>query len=259
MRKQIIAGNWKMYQTPSQGKALLEELCPLMQDISSQETVVVVCPPATGLAAAQEVLSSRQSQMKLGAQNLHHQPEGAYTGEIAANMLTDLGVQYVICGHSERRQYFGETDSLISQKAAAAIQNGLIPIICVGESQAQKEAGQTLEWIEQQIKGSLAFWDGKQPLVIAYEPIWAIGTGLTATAAEAEKVSAFIRQTIGRLWGEPAAETTAILYGGSVKPANIKELMAQPNIDGALVGGASLKADSFAQIAHFNCETKEKS
>ena len=251
MRKQIIAGNWKMYQTPSQGKALLEELCPLVQDVQPEDTIVVVCPPATDLAAAAQVLQAQQSKIALGAQNLHHQPEGAYTGEIAANMLTDLGVQYVICGHSERRQYFGETDSIISLKAEAALKHGLIPIICVGESQQLKESGKTLEWIEQQIKGSLSCWDGKQQLVVAYEPIWAIGTGLTASTTEAETVIAFIRQTIADHWGAEAAESVPILYGGSVKPENIKELMAQPNIDGALVGGASLKATSFAQIVHF--------
>ncbi len=250
MRKPFIAGNWKMYHTPQEGIDFLKEFCPLVAATAGIQTDVVICPPATHLLAMRQELQAQNSRVCLGAQNMHWLPEGAYTGEISAAMLKSIGIAYVIIGHSERRQYFGETDEMVSNKGQAAVENNIVPIICVGEDQQQREAGQTLDWIKKQILGSLAFWDGQAELVVAYEPIWAIGTGLTATGSDAEEVIAFIRKTIATQWGS-AAENVRILYGGSVKPASIKELMQQPNIDGALVGGASLQADSFAAIAGY--------
>jgi triosephosphate isomerase len=247
MRKTLIAGNWKMYHTPSSGACMLKELLPL---IESTETEVLVCPPATDLSAAAEVL--KPSPVFLGGQNLHWAAEGAYTGEISAAMLKDIGCSHVIIGHSERRQYNHETDADVSQKGQAAVAAGLIPIVCVGETEAQRQKGETLAVIKAQLEASLAFWSGTEKIVLAYEPVWAIGTGLTATADDAEAVIAEIRATVAELKGAAAAETVQILYGGSVKPGNIAELMAKPNIDGALVGGASLKAVDFAAIINYD-------
>ena len=246
MRKPLIAGNWKMYHTPSSGAAMLHELAPLVQ---GAEADVVICAPATHLAAAAD--ATRGTNIRIGGENMHWESEGAYTGEISAAMLCDLGVEFVILGHSERRQYFGETDEMVSKKAAAAVSAGLIPIICVGETKEEREAGQALAVIERQIAASLSFWDGSQEIVIAYEPVWAIGTGLTATDADAQEVIAHIRTLLAKDHGKQAADATRILYGGSVKPATIAGLMAQPDIDGALVGGASLKAESFSQIVMY--------
>lgn len=245
MRKPLIAGNWKMYHTPSSGVAMLKELIPLVKTAAAD---VVICTPATHLAAVINTVNG--SNIKIGAQNMHWEKEGAFTGEISAAMLTDLNVTYVILGHSERRQYFGETDEIVNQKAQAAVESGLIPIICVGETKEQREAGEALAVIKKQIDKSIAFWNGQQEIVIAYEPVWAIGTGLTATAEDAEEVIAYIRRLLAEKHLEKA-QTTRILYGGSVKPESIKGLMAKSNIDGALVGGASLKADSFSKIVNF--------
>lgn len=245
MRKPLIAGNWKMYHTPKSGVEMLNQLKPLVKGAGAD---VAVCVPATHLADA--VRAVAESEIEIGAENMHWAEEGAYTGEISAKMLTDLNVKYVILGHSERREYFAETDATVSKKGAAAVAAGLIPIICVGESKEQRENGIALEVIEKQITQSLAFWNGKTEIVIAYEPVWAIGTGLTATADDAEEVIARIRALLKAKYGEIADEIR-ILYGGSVKPASIKGLMEQENIDGALVGGASLKADSFAQIINY--------
>ena len=245
MRKPFIAGNWKMYHTPKSGVAMLNELKTLVKAAAAD---VVICAPATHLQSAVDVTAD--SNIEIGAENMHWEAEGAYTGEISAQMLTDLGVKYVILGHSERREYFAETDEMVSKKGKAAVEAGLVPIVCVGESKEQREEGIALQVIEKQIAESLAFWNGEAEIVIAYEPIWAIGTGLTATNEDAEEVIAHIRSLLKAKYGAVADETR-ILYGGSVKPATIKGLMEQPNIDGALVGGASLKADSFGQIVNF--------
>jgi triosephosphate isomerase len=245
MRKPLIAGNWKMYHTPSSGEAMLKELAPLVKDAAAD---VVICAPATHLAAA--VSAAADSGIRIGAENMHWEQEGAFTGEISAPMLLDLKVEYVILGHSERREYFGETDETVSRKGETAVKAGLIPIVCVGETKEQREAGEALALIEKQIAGSLAFWNGEAEIVIAYEPVWAIGTGLTATAEDAEEVIAHIRSLLAIKYGS-RAEEIRILYGGSVKPATIADLMAKPNIDGALVGGASLKAQSFGQIVNY--------
>ncbi len=215
---------------------------------TGQEVEVAVCPPFVYLRDVADVLAG--TPVGLGGQNMHFEPSGAYTGEISPAMLTDVGCRYVILGHSERREYFHETDALVNQKVRAALQAGLTPIVCVGERLEQRESGQTAEVVEQQVRGSLAGLSSEEggKLVIAYEPVWAIGTGRTATPEQAEEVHAQIRQWLASLFGPGVAETIRIQYGGSVKPDNARDLLAQPNIDGALVGGASLKVDSFAAI-----------
>lgn len=221
----------------------------LLDNLQPTENVnVAVCPPSAYLHDVGA--SIRDSHVALGGQNMHHAESGAYTGEVSGAMLRDLGCKYVILGHSERRQLFGETDSSVNQKILAAFECDLTPIVCVGETLEQREADQTAAVIAEQVKGSLAGLSAEQgvELVIAYEPVWAIGTGKTATPEQAEEVHAQIRGLLGELFGSEAADSITIQYGGSVKPDNAKELMSQPNIDGALVGGASLKADSFAAI-----------
>lgn len=248
MADTIIAGNWKMYKTPEEAIDLVMELVPLIRKTSVR---VVLCPPSIDLLLVASALEACEADIALGAQNMHWLKEGAYTGEISAPMLKESEIDYVLCGHSERREYFQETDEIVNKKVLAAIENGLVPIFCVGESQKTREAGNALTWIQKQVVAGLAGWDGKARIVVAYEPIWAIGTGLTATADDAEEVNAFIRRTIAENWGEEAALNTSVLYGGSVKPGNIKELMACENIDGALVGGASLNAVDFAAIVNY--------
>src|SRR3990172_1126885 len=249
MRTPLIAGNWKMYQTTAQAVALVERLRALLGD--PVESEVVVCPPFTALAVVAEALKG--SWIGLGAQNMHWEDEGAYTGEIAPVMLADFGCRYVILGHSERRQYFGESDHQINLKVRAALEHRLTPILCVGETLVEREDGRTLQVVDSQLRGGL---DDVPPqagtgIAVAYEPVWAIGTGRTATPEQAETVHAFIRTHLAERWGEYAATAVRILYGGSVKPDNIDALMAEPEIDGALVGGASLKADAFARIVRF--------
>lgn len=248
-RKPLIAGNWKMYQTTAQAVALVKHLQALLTDTGEVE--VVVCPPFTALPAVAEALQS--SRIGLGAQNMHWEREGAYTGEVSPAMLTDLGCRYVILGHSERRQHCGETDLHVNRKLRAALQHHLTPILCVGETLAEREAGRTLQVVEGHLRGGLS---GVPPqagegIAVAYEPVWAIGTGHTATPEQAATVHAFIRKRLAELWGEGAAMAIRILYGGSVKPDHIDALMAKPEIDGVLVGGASLKADAFARIVRF--------
>lgn len=249
MRKPIIAGNWKMYKTPPEACRLVEELKPLISNLPEVE--VVVCPPFTSLAAVYDLLQG--TNVRLGAQNLHYARDGAYTGEVSGIMLAAAGCRYVIIGHSERRQYFGETDTMINQKVKAALAAGLIPIACVGETLAEREAGQTETVTVRQVEGALQGLSADEAagLVLAYEPVWAIGTGKTATAAEAQRVIGLIREQVAALFGKEAAVKIRIQYGGSVKPENIKEIMAEPDIDGALVGGASLTAASFASICRF--------
>lgn len=249
MRTPIIAGNWKMYKTVGEAVDLVKGLLEGLGTTSGRE--VVVCPPFTALYAVRPLLVG--TSLGLGAQDLHHEPQGAFTGAIAAGMLSDVGCRYVIIGHSERRQYFGETDAGVNQKIRAALAANLTPIVCVGELKAERDSGQAEAVVSRQISGGLA---GLSPaeaarLVIAYEPVWAIGTGDTATPADAQSMHAAIRAMLGEHFGAATADGMRIQYGGSVKPDNIDELMAQPDIDGALVGGASLTAASFLRIVQF--------
>ncbi|MCM8901578.1 triose-phosphate isomerase [Caldicoprobacter algeriensis] len=248
MRKPIIAGNWKMHKTPSQTVSLINELKPLVKDAQVE---VVVCPPFVCLPAAKEAVAG--SNIKLGAQNMHWEEQGAFTGEVAPGMLKELGVEYVIIGHSERRQYFGETDEMVNQKVLSAVAHNLIPIICVGETLEQREQGITEEVVDRQTRAALKGLspDVADRVVIAYEPIWAIGTGRTASSNDANEVIGYIRKVVGEVLGSQAAQQMRILYGGSVKPENAAELMQMPEIDGGLVGGASLKAQDFAKIVKY--------
>lgn len=245
-RKTIIAGNWKMNKTPSEAKALIEEMKPLLSKTKWCE--MVLCVPFTDIQAA--VKAAKGSKIAIGAENMHFEKSGAFTGEISADMLKELGVKYVIVGHSERRQYFNETDETCNKKVKAAIENGLRPILCVGESLAEREQDVTMEVIRKQVKIALqgvAAEDIKK-VVIAYEPIWAIGTGKTATSEQAGEVCAKIRDCLRELYGARAARAITIQYGGSMNAKNAAELLAQPDVDGGLIGGASLKADQFSVI-----------
>lgn len=239
-RRKIIAGNWKMNKTPSEAVALVNELKPL---VANEEVDVVFCVPAIDIIPAME--AAKGSNIAIGAENMYYEESGAYTGEISPAMLTDAGVKYVIIGHSERREYFAETDETVNKKVLKAFEHGITPIICCGESLTQREQGITIDWIRQQIK--IAFLnvtaDQAKTAVIAYEPIWAIGTGKTATSDQAEEVCGAIRACIAEIYDEATAEAIRIQYGGSVNASNAAELFAKPDIDGGLVGGASLKAD----------------
>jgi triosephosphate isomerase len=247
-RKPIIAGNWKMYKTAAEALALVNALTKELVGINDSHVEVVVCPPFTALYAVSTMLQG--STVKLGAQNVHWEKEGAFTGEIAASMLKESAVQYAIVGHSERRQYFGETNEGVNKRAKAALANGIRPIVCVGETLAQREAGHTEIVVRDHVAGALAGFtkDDMLNTVIAYEPVWAIGTGKTASPAQAQEVHAFIRELLAAMFDPPVADKVRLQYGGSVKPANAKELLGQSDIDGALVGGASLDAKSFADI-----------
>lgn len=247
MRKPIIAGNWKMNKTPKQAEELINALKPLVADAEAE---VVVCPPFVCLDAARRALEG--SNIKLGAQNVHFEKSGAYTGEVSAEMLLELGVEYVIIGHSERRQYFGETDDTVNRRALAALQAGLKPIICVGESLDEREKGITKEKVSMQTKLAILGMkpDEIKKIVIAYEPIWAIGTGKTATAEEANDTIRDIRTAVREVYGT-AADEVRIQYGGSMNPKNCSELMAMSEIDGGLIGGASLKAEDFAKVVKY--------
>lgn len=240
MRKIILAGNWKMHKTQAEALEFLEAFKPLVTD-TPEEREVVLCVPYTALGTLSKHLHG--SAVRLGAQNIHWEDSGAYTGEISGPMLKELGVRYAIVGHSERRQYFGETDETVNQRLKAAQKHGLTPILCVGETQEQREANETESHIFSQIEKDLVDID-QQNLVIAYEPIWAIGTGKTCEAPEANRVMGLIRSKLTN-------KDVTIQYGGSVKPENIDEIMAQPEIDGVLVGGASLKADSWGRIVNY--------
>jgi len=245
-RKLIMAGNWKMNKTVAEALALVSDLKLELTNV--KEVDIVVCPPFTALSEVSK--SILDSNLRLGAQNMNEHNVGAYTGEIAAAMLKEFSVRYVILGHSERRQYQQESDALIAKKALAAHGASLKPIVCVGETLAQRESGQTEKVLETQVRGSLAGLTKEQMLetIIAYEPVWAIGTGRTATTAQARAAHAFIRGLLARLFDDTVARRVRIQYGGSVKPANARELMSQPDVDGALVGGASLEPRSFADI-----------
>ena len=245
--KPFIAGNWKMYKTIPEAVELVKAL----KEASSEqiEAELVVIPPMTALSEVKKAIEG--SQVKLGAQNMFWEDEGAFTGEVSAPMLKDAGCEYAVIGHSERRQYFGETDDTVNKKIKAALAHDLIPIMCIGESLDEREKGKTIEKVEDQINAGLEGLgkDEISRLIIAYEPIWAIGTGLTATPSQAEEVHIFIREKLAEKYGNETASCAIILYGGSVKPASTYELLKEKNINGALVGGASLEADSFIQIA----------
>ena len=247
MRKPIIAGNWKMNNTASQGVALVKAIAPLVEDA---ECDVVVCVPSIDIPAVGEALKG--TKIALGAQNVHFAEKGAYTGEISASMLKEYGVQYVIIGHSERRQYFGETDETVNKRTLAALAAGLTPIVCIGESLEERETGKTESVLAKQIEEGFKGIEDIKKIVVAYEPIWAIGTGRTATAEQANETIGFIRRKIGEMFCPKCAENVRIQYGGSMNAGNCKELMAMPEIDGGLIGGASLKAPDFAAIVHYN-------
>ncbi|HPC58476.1 MAG: triose-phosphate isomerase [Kiritimatiellae bacterium] len=246
MRKKIVAGNWKMNMTTAEAASLVTAL---KADLANfREAEVVVCPPFTALATVSELVQG--THLDLGAQNMHWEKGGAYTGEISAGMLRELYCHYVILGHSERRQYFGETDEIVNRKAKAALASSLHPIVCVGETLEQREAGQVESVITTQVQGSLAGLSAKELLdsVIAYEPVWAIGTGKTASSEQAQEVHALIRKVMAGMHDETVAQSVRIQYGGSVKPGNARELFGMPDIDGGLIGGAALDAKSFIDI-----------
>ena len=247
-RKKIIAGNWKMNMTPSEAVALINTLKPLVQN---DEVDVLLCVPAIDIIPAME--AAKGTNIQIGAENMYFEENGAYTGEISPNMLVDAGVKYVIIGHSERREYFAETNETVNKKVLKAFEHGITPIICCGESLTQREQGITIDWIRQQIKVAFSnvTADQAKTAVIAYEPIWAIGTGKVATTEQAQEVCAAIRACIGEIYDEATAEAIRIQYGGSVSAASAPELFAQADIDGGLVGGASLKPD-FGAIVNYN-------
>ncbi len=248
-RKSIIAGNWKMNKTTTEARELAAKLAPLVAGVKDRE--IVLAPTFTALQTVAEAIKG--TNMTLAAQNLHWEDKGAFTGEISAEMLLDLGCKYVIIGHSERRQYFGETDDTVNKKVMQALRKGLMPIMCVGETLAEREAGKLQDIISSQVSGGLknVNADDMRKVVIAYEPVWAIGTGKTATPEQAEEVHALIRQQVKMLYTDDIAERLCIQYGGSVTPENVSALMAKQDIDGALVGGASLKPESFAALVNF--------
>lgn len=248
-RRPLIAGNWKMFKTNSQAAETAKEIVEHVKNVSDVD--IMISPPFTALSPVCGVIEG--SNVSLGAQNLYWEKEGAFTGEISPPMLISAGCRYVIIGHSERRQHFGETDDTVNRKIKAALDHKLIPILCIGESEAQRDAGETFSILDKQIKKGLEgfFPENLTALVIAYEPIWAIGTGKTATSRQAQEVHAFLRDLMNQLFGGDLADALRILYGGSVKPDNIAELMGMDDVDGALVGGASLNAESFSKIVKF--------
>ncbi len=249
MRKPIIAGNWKMNKTPAEAAELVEALVPAVKDAACE---VVVCVPAVCYGAVAE--AAKGSNVRLGAQNVHFAKSGAYTGELSVDMLKACGVEYVIIGHSERRQYFGETDATVNLRAKAAVAGGLIPIICVGEKKEERESGYTDAIVQYQTLMALTGLSAAEVenAVIAYEPVWAIGTGLTATDEQANETIGVIRKALAGRYGQAVADKVRIQYGGSMKPGNVKGLMAQPEIDGGLIGGASLSAPDFTAVVMYD-------
>jgi triosephosphate isomerase len=249
MRRPVIAGNWKMFKTISETKAFFSSFLPLVSGVSHCE--IVVAPPFVSLAAA--AAAAVGSRVAISAQDVYWKKEGAFTGEVSIPMLLDAGCTHTIIGHSERRQFFGETDETVNEKARAAVSGRLQPIVCVGETLAERDAGKAAEVVRRQVRQGLAQLTESDlsPMIVAYEPVWAIGTGRTATPETAAEMHGEIRRTIGEIWGAKAAEAMRILYGGSVKPDNIQELMRREDIDGALVGGASLDPTSFAAIVKY--------
>lgn len=248
MRKPMIAGNWKMFKTAAETRAFVRDFKALVGELGDRE--VVLCAPFTALWALADELQG--SAIQAGAQNAHWEEKGAFTGEISVGMLKEIGIPYVVIGHSERRQYFGETDATVNKRTLAVLTAGLTPITCIGETLQEREAGQTFQVLERQIREGLKNLSSPAHVVIAYEPVWAIGTGKTATPAQAEEAHAFIRKELDKLYGDAAGQAVRILYGGSVKPDNMATLMKEKDIDGGLVGGASLEADSFAKIVFYD-------
>ena len=246
MRKPIIAGNWKMNKTVAEAEALITELKPL---VAKSKPEVVICVPYTDLWAAKAAIAG--SKIKLGAENVAWADSGAFTGEISAAMLKEIGVEYVIIGHSERRTYFGETDETVNKRLKQALANGLKPIVCVGETLTEREKNKTKRVLKKQVLEGFKDITDFSDIVIAYEPVWAIGTGKTATADDANKTIGYIRSLIKKVWGAEIAKNLRIQYGGSMKPSNAKELMAMRHIDGGLIGGAALKAQDFAAIVNY--------
>ena len=247
MRKYVIAGNWKMNKTPAEAAALIEEMKPLVADAKCE---VVLCVPFVDIAAAQE--AAKGSNIKIGAENVHFAASGAYTGEISAEMLVACGVEYVVIGHSERRQYFGETDQTVNLRTLAALKAGLKPIVCVGETLEQRELGYTETLLKYQTKMALTNVTAEQlkNVIIAYEPVWAIGTGVTATDDQADEGNGFVRAAVAEMFGAEAAEEITVQYGGSMNAKNAEGLLAKTNVDGGLIGGASLKAEDFSVVVH---------
>ena len=248
-RKPLIAGNWKMFKTGPEALETADRLVKLLS--TTMDVDVMIAPPFTALAQVSDLL--KKTRISLGAQNLFWEAEGAYTGEISASMLVSAGCRYVIVGHSERRQYFGETDETVNQKIKAAVTNDLIPVMCIGESETERESKETFSVLDRQVQKGLKGFsaDEMETLVMAYEPVWAIGTGKTATADQAQEVHLFLREMLEKKFGNNLAKSIRILYGGSVKSDNITELMTMPDIDGALIGGASLEPETFSKIVHF--------
>ncbi len=248
MRKKVIAGNWKMNMLPNEAIKFIQDLTPLVKDTKNE---VIICAPYTDLFYT--ILNAQDTNIKIGAQNMHFEEKGAYTGEVSGKMLKSIGVEYVIIGHSERRQYFAETDETVNKKIKAAFENDLKPIVCVGETLEEREKGIAFDVITKQTRLALDGLSNEQVknTIIAYEPIWAIGTGKTATADDANESIKKIREEISKIYGKDIAECVIILYGGSVKSSNAKELFNKSDIDGGLVGGASLKAEEFAKIVNF--------
>lgn len=247
MRRPVIAANWKMHKTTEETREFITQFVPLVEDV--QDVEIVIAPPFTSLAVAAKFLKG--SNIKLAAQNLFWEEKGAFTGEISAVMLKDVDCEYVIVGHSERRQYFGETDETVNKRIKAAHDAGLNVIMCVGETLEERESGKTFDVLKTQLVGGLKDIQAHDMLVIAYEPVWAIGTGKTATPEQAQEAHQFIREQLAGIYGAQEAQKIRILYGGSVKPENVASLMAQQDVDGGLVGGASLKPESFAKIVKF--------
>ena len=249
MRKKVIAGNWKMNMLPNEAISMITELAPLVKE---SENEVVLCVPYTDLFYS--LLTAQGTNIKIGAQNMHYEEKGAYTGEVSGKMLKSIGVEYVIIGHSERRQYYNETDETVNKKVKAAFANELKPIVCVGETLEERESGKAFEIITTQTQKALEGLKENQVenTIIAYEPIWAIGTGKTATSDDANEACKKIREKIAKIYGQNVAERVIIQYGGSMKPDNAKELLQMSNIDGGLIGGASLKAETFEKIVNYN-------
>ena len=246
MRRTVIAGNWKMNMTPAKTKAFIEELAPMVKGMDKCD--IVLCVPAIDIPAAVE--AAKGTNINIGAENVHFKASGAYTGEISAEMLVEAGVKYVVVGHSERRQYFGETDQTVNLRTLAAVNAGLTAIVCVGETLEQRELGYTETLLKYQTKMALTGISKEQlkNIIVAYEPVWAIGTGVTATADQADEGNGYVRAAIAEVYGKDVAETVTVQYGGSMNDANAAELLSKVNVDGGLIGGASIKTDKFTAI-----------
>ncbi|RKZ28922.1 triose-phosphate isomerase [bacterium] len=248
MKKVIVGGNWKMNKNVQEAQTLARQLCDRLSDVNFAD--IFICPPFVDLYPINIILREKEAKIMLGAQNMHYEPKGAFTGEISADMIKSAGGKIVVLGHSERRHIFGEDDEYINKKVASALKNGLIPLLCIGELLEERKAGKTEEVIESQLRRSLKGIeiDDPEKILIAYEPVWAIGTGITATPEQAQEAQKFVRKVLANMFGQSIADGIRILYGGSVKPDNAEALISQPEVDGLFVGGASLEAESFEKI-----------